>query len=825
VSTDGTTEGHVHPLLAGLNDEQRRAAATIHGPLLILAGAGSGKTRVLTRRIAYLLENGVRPWNILAVTFTNKAAGEMKERVGHLVGEGGKDIWVSTFHSTCVRILRRDITPLGYDRGFVIYDDDDQVRVLKGILAELKLDPKQHPPSMFRQLIDRAKNAMKGPAEAEGANHHFKKVYQLYTDRMKAASALDFNDLVNKVVELWQKHPDVLERWRTKFRYVLVDEYQDTNPAQYALVKLLCDHGERNLAVVGDDDQSIYSFRGADIQNILDFEKDFPNATVVRLEQNYRSTQTILDAASALVKRNTQRKDKTLWTDADRGSPIRVLRAEDENDEAQRVVAEIRRHFGRGRRPADLAIIYRTNAQSRPFEQALMQAKIPHVLVGGKKFYERREVRDLLSYLKLIVNPADDIAFARVINTPTRGLGDKAVQQIADEATRLGVPLRVAARNLGQSSGRVGNALAAFSMMMDTFERMAVLIPPEELVAIVADKTGYRAELEAEKTDEAAGRLENIEALCKAVLEDVPATEDPDGVNGAPPDGPPMPMDKLRAFLDRVSLTGQADELPDEGQGAVTLLTAHLAKGLEYPVVFVVGLVEKCFPHARAERDDEIEEERRLAYVAITRAREELTLTMPGRRLVRPPAGSEQREARWMQTDPSRFLDELPRAVLSGEVPAARAERGGFGGGFGGGFRAPAPPTPPSRPSGIANWIRPPAPPPPRAPLPPSRPLGAPASGPPTSGALGFGAFGAGAPRGAPARPSAPSYPAGMRKLAPDSMEEFKIGVEVFHPLLGAGTISKRDGIPGNPKLTIHFRDHGPRTVFAASAGLEILLP
>ncbi|MDP2313287.1 MAG: UvrD-helicase domain-containing protein, partial [Pseudomonadota bacterium] len=693
-------------LLGGLNPEQRRAAETIHGPLLILAGAGSGKTRVLTRRIAYLLRNGIRPWNILAVTFTNKAAGEMKERVGHLVGADAKDIWVSTFHSTCVRILRRDIEPLGYQRGFVIYDDDDQTRVLKHILAELKLDPKRFPPAQFRSGIDRAKNAMKVPSEKD-ENPYLARVFRMYTERMKAANALDFNDLVNKVVELWQKHPDVLERWRHKFRYVLVDEYQDTNPAQYALIKLLCDHGERNLAVVGDDDQSIYSFRGADIQNILDFEKDFPNATVVRLEQNYRSTQTILDAASALVKRNTQRKDKTLWTDADRGGLIRVMRAEDEAEEAARVVGEIRRLLGT-RRPADIALIYRTNAQSRPFEQALMQARIPHVLVGGKKFYERREVRDLVSYMKLVVNPADDVAFARIINIPTRGLGDKAVEQITAEAHRLGVPMRQAARNLAQQGGRVGNALAAFSMMMDQFERLAVLVPPGDLVVEIADKTGYRAELEAEKTDEAQGRLENIDALSRAVTEDEEPTLDPDGDDQGPP-APVMPMDKLRAFLDRVSLAGQADELPDEGAGAVTLLTAHLAKGLEYPVVFVVGLVEKCFPHARAELEDDIEEERRLAYVAITRAREQLILTMPGRRLVRPPAGSAQREARWMPTEPSRFLHELPRALLTGEVPASASS-------------SYASTRSSNTSSGIAGWARPSVPAaPPRPPTPPMR--------------------------------------------------------------------------------------------------------
>jgi len=778
-------------LLSGLNPEQQRAVEAIHGPLLILAGAGSGKTRVLTRRIAYLLQHSVRPWNILAVTFTNKAAGEMKERVAHLVGEAGRDIWVSTFHSTCVRILRRDIAPLGWTNDFVIYDDDDQTRVLRNILTDLKIDPKRHPPASFRSAIDRAKNAMQAPP-SNAENPHLHKVFTAYEAKMKASNALDFNDLVNKVAELWEKEPAVLEKWRAKFRYVLVDEYQDTNPAQYKLVKLLCDHGERNLAVVGDDDQSIYSFRGADIQNILDFEGDFPNATVVRLEQNYRSTSTILEAASALVKRNTQRKDKTLWTDADKGPLIRVSRCDDDVDEASRIVGEIRRQMGGSRRAADFAIIYRTNAQSRPIEQALVHARIPHVLVGGKKFYERKEIRDIVSYLKLIVNPADDVAFNRVVNTPTRGVGDKALETIAAEADRLKCSLREAARYLGQTSGRLGNALAAFTVMMDRFQMLALQVEPGQLVGIVARDTGYVAELEAESTDEAKGRLENLDALTRAVADELAA--DPLDPEGTP--APSMPIDKLRAFLDRVSLAGQADELPDEGTGAVTLLTAHLAKGLEYPVVFVVGLVEKCFPHARAEREEEIEEERRLAYVAITRAREQLFLSYPDRR--------RSMDGRYEPTLPSRFLRELPRGVLTGDLPPSAASRA---------FVAPAAPTPPSR-SGPPSWMV------------AQRAANAAAAGAPSAPRPPVG----GPPRPPtapvpPPRKLAPKIPEGRRRLQPESLEAFREGVEVFHSMYGAGTISLREGGPSNPQLTIHFRDHGTRKVYAASAGLEILLP
>ncbi len=767
-------------LLDGLNPEQRRAAETIHGPLLILAGAGSGKTRVLTRRVGYLLEQGVRPWNILAVTFTNKAAGEMKERVAQLVGEAAKEVWVSTFHSTCVRILRRDIEPLGYSKNFVIYDDDDQGRVLKQILADLKIDPKRHPPTYYRQQIDRAKNAFEDPSKGGPRADKLPEVFRAFTDRLKVANALDFNDLVNKVVELWEHHPDILARWQDRWRYVMVDEYQDTNPAQYKLVRLLSSR-EPNLAVVGDDDQSIYSFRGADIRNILDFEKDFPQATVVRLEQNYRSTGKILQAASALVKRNQNRKDKTLWTSEGEGEGLRYVPLGDELEEAAYVAGEIGRML-RVRKPSDFAVIYRTNAQSRPIEQALVASRIPHVLVGGKKFYERREVRDLLSYLKLVLNPSDDVAFLRVINVPTRGLGEKAVQSILDEAARAGVPLRTAARTLGRGGGRTGNALAAFSLMMDRFEQLALLEQPGALVQTIAKDTGYLAELEAEATDEAKARIENLQELSRAASDE----EDEDG-NAL------SPIDRLRAFLDRVSLSAQADDLPDEGQGAVTLLTAHLAKGLEYPVVFVVGMAEKCFPHARAELEEEIEEERRLAYVAVTRARERLTLLWPQRR--RGPGGF------WEPTLASRFLKEIPPEVFDGPAPRGASPPGGTTTRFGG-FPA-APPRAPVRTMPAAPST------PPRAPLPPRVPAPTP--------------YGVAAPRPTPPVAS-PPRPEGMRTMVPDSLAELTPGREVLHPQLGIGTIQKREGIPANPRLTIHFRQHGPRTVFAASACLEILL-
>jgi DNA helicase-2/ATP-dependent DNA helicase PcrA len=714
--------------------------------------------------------------------------------VAHLVGAHAREVWVSTFHSTCVRILRRDIEPLGYGRNFVIYDDDDQIRVLKQILADLRIDAKRHPPTYYRQAIDRAKNAFADPGQDGPRADRLPEVWRLYGERLRAANALDFNDLINKVVELWEAHPDVLARWQDRWRYVMVDEYQDTNQAQYRLVRLLAAR-EPNLAVVGDDDQSIYSFRGADIRNILDFEKDFPQATVVRLERNYRSTQKILRAASGLVRRNAQRKDKTLWTEGAEGEGLRFVACADELEEAERVVTDIRGLL-RTRKPADIAVIYRTNAQSRPLEQALVAARIAHVLVGGKKFYERREVRDLVAYLKLLVNPTDDVAFQRIVNVPARGLGDKAQESIAAEAVRRDIPHREAARLLGTTGGRMGNALAALSMLLDRLERLALDLSPGELVMRVARDSGYLAELEAERTDESRGRIDNIGELARA------ADEDPDAVDPAEGEeaGRRAPIDALRGFLDRASLTAQADELPDDGQGAVTLLTAHLAKGLEYPVVFVVGMAEKCFPHARAERDEDIEEERRLAYVAITRARERLTLSWPQRR--RGMGGM------WEPTLPSRFLREIPPEVFDGPAPRPAP-------GVGGGPARPfSPPSPPSWLSGgrgaTATAPRGPIA-PPRAPA----PTGLPAPGE---------ALRRGPAPSAPA-PATVRAPVDRRRMVPDSYEELAPGTEVFHAVLGVGVIQRREGIPSNPRLTIHFKAHGPRTVFAASAPLEILLP
>jgi DNA helicase-2/ATP-dependent DNA helicase PcrA len=781
----------VSSLVEGLNPEQAEAVMTTEGPLLILAGAGSGKTRVLTRRVGYLLESGVRPWNIFAVTFTNKAAGEMKERVRHLVGTTADDVWVSTFHSSCVRILRRDIEPLGFGRNFAIWDDDDQTRTLKQVLLEQNIDPKRMPASNFRSQIDRAKNRLLGHEavaallRANGPSSEWSEkmpaVYAAYEARLKKANALDFNDLIGKVVDLWTQFPEVLERWTNKFQYLMVDEYQDTNAAQYRFIRLLA--GERaNLAVVGDDDQSIYSFRGADIRNILDFEKDFPQAKIIRLEQNYRSTSLILNAASGVVRNNLGRKDKTLRTDAEAGEPLRLFHAPDELAEADMVLTEIRRLIRGGTtwsaagpsaatqtyKPGDFAIIYRTNAQSRAFERVLTEARIPFTLVGGKKFYERREVRDVLAYLRLVLNPADDMSFLRVINVPTRGLGEKAVEGLRMEAAKHGVSLYRAARMTG-GEGRSAKGLTSFCSIIDGISGAVTTMQPGDLVLHVAKMTGYLAELEAENTPESAGRIENIQELARAVAE---SGREFDAQN--PQDDA---YERLASFLDRAALSGQSDELPSE-DGKVTLLTVHLAKGLEYPVVFVVGLTEGCFPHARSESDAEIEEERRLAYVAFTRARERLILTAP--RVRRGMDGSVT------PASLSRFTAEIPIATFGDSPPASLVR--------------PASPTPPA--SFGRAWS---AAPPTRA----GRPLVAAA---PTRAPLS-------------ATMPAPVVPADRRRMSPDSLDAFQPGVDVFHPVLGEGLVSSRDGIPSNPRLTIHFRKHGPRTVFAVSARMDILLP
>lgn len=637
-------------LLEGLNPKQIEAVKTTEGPLLIMAGAGSGKTRVLTHRVAYLMvEKGVNPYNILAITFTNKAAREMKERIGAIMGESAQNVWISTFHSMCVRMLRRDIDRLGYNRNFTILDTTDQLSVIKNILKELNIDSKKFDPRAILGAISNAKNELVDADEYEkSAAGYYEKVvsdvYKEYQRRLRRNSALDFDDLIMVTIQLFERVPEVLEYYQRKFHYIHVDEYQDTNRAQYTLVKLLAARF-KNLCVVGDSDQSIYRWRGADIANILSFEKDYPNANVILLEQNYRSTKKILEAANEVIKNNVNRKPKNLWTDNDDGKEIVYYRAEGEKTEAQFVAGKIKELTEAGKRSrSDIAILYRTNAQSRVMEEVLIKSNIPYNIVGGTKFYDRKEIKDLLAYLRLIANPDDDVSFQRIINVPKRGIGASSVDKISAYANERDLSMF---ESLGEAdfiglSGRAANSAAAFYELIKNFAQMQEFLSVTELVEEVIEKSGYRDMLKAEKSLEAESRLENIEEFL-SVTKSFEAQND----------------DKsLVAFLTDLALVADIDQLDNEGAAsdAVTLMTLHSAKGLEFPIVFLIGMEEGIFPHNRSLIDEEeMEEERRLAYVGITRAEEELYLTNAEMRTL---------YGRTNMNPASRFIDEIPDELL-----------------------------------------------------------------------------------------------------------------------------------------------------------------
>jgi ATP-dependent DNA helicase UvrD/PcrA len=649
-------------LLESLNPTQLDAVEHTEGPLLILAGAGSGKTRVLTHRVAYLLDQGLAaPEEVLAITFTNKAAREMKDRVALLVGPDSRKMWVSTFHAFCARILRVHAEKLGYKREFTIYDGADQVRLVKRCIVELGKDPKRFNPRSFQAQISSAKNVLMAPDDflrnTEGyIAENVAEVYNLYQKRLYENNAMDFDDLIMQTVALLELFPEVRERYQTRFKYIHVDEYQDTNHAQYRLVNILA-AGHRNLCVVGDDDQSVYSWRGADIRNILDFERDYPEAKVVKLEQNYRSTQTILDAANAVVANNASRKPKTLWTAGGEGERIRVFTASDEYAEARFVVSEVERLIEGGASPREISVFYRTNAQSRALEDVLVREGVPYQVVGGVRFYERAEVKDAMAYLLVISNPDDSVSLERIINVPKRGLGNTSVAKLQDYARRNGLSL-YGALSETDAAGLTGAAKKACRGVRDLFEGLRVAameVPPAELIGAVLDESGYRKDLEAEDTVEAESRLENLEELINAAREYERVEFEP----------------TLEGFLQEQALYSDQDSLTSEG-GSVTLMTLHNAKGLEFGHVFVVGMEEGTFPHARSLDEHNLEEERRLAYVGITRARETLTLTHAKLR-----SSWGEREYRM----PSRFLSEIPDEYKSGTVPtlANASGRGGWG--------------------------------------------------------------------------------------------------------------------------------------------------
>jgi DNA helicase-2/ATP-dependent DNA helicase PcrA len=666
-------DDHIAALLDGLNPPQRTAVTHGDGPLLILAGAGSGKTRVLTHRLAYLIHSGrARENEILAITFTNKAAAEMRERVEVLLGHSTRGMWVMTFHAACARLLRAEAPRLGYTRQFTIYDQADSRRLVKRGIDELGIDPKRFTPAAIHNQISDAKNKLRdAEAYRQLVGSFFEQtvadVYEFYERELHRMNAMDFDDLLFRTVNVLELFPEARGRYSAAFRHVLVDEYQDTNHAQYRLLQLLA--GEhRNLAVVGDDDQSIYAFRGADISNILNFRDDFPDAEVVRLEQNYRSTQTILDAANAVISHNRGRMGKTLWTDLGEGDRIKIRELDDEHAEARFVVGEIERLVDEGVSRAEIAVFYRTNAQSRVLEDTLVRREIGYQVIGGTKFYERAEIKDATAYLTVLANPQDAIAFTRVANSPKRGIGQTSLSRVLAHADTMGISVWDAAADPATVPGLGTAAHRAFQRFMSTMatlrDRAADGVPIGDLLEAILHETGYLDALEAERTIEAQGRIENLEELVEVAREfDARAEE------GA---------DTLDAFLQQISLVADADTRRDD-QGLVTLMTLHNAKGLEYPIVFIIGAEEGVFPHSRSLDEGSLEEERRLAYVGMTRAMRDLYLTYARRRAV---FGSQSFGL------PSRFLAEIPPDLV--ESDGAPAAFGGRGAGGGVGSRVPS---------------------------------------------------------------------------------------------------------------------------------------
>ncbi|MGA7829292.1 MAG: UvrD-helicase domain-containing protein [Geobacteraceae bacterium] len=739
-------------LIHNLNPRQKEAVLHGEGPLLILAGAGSGKTRVIVHRIVHLIrKHGVSPRNILAVTFTNKAAAEMKERVEKLL-PGGEVPLISTFHSTCVRILRREIHHLGYSANFAIYDDKDAERLLKDIIRELNLDEKKYPPRMFSSAIDDCKNAGKGPDDLPGGDpvgDKIVRVYAVYQERLRRCNALDFGDLIMLTVRLFESHPEVLDHYRERFQWILVDEYQDTNPIQYRLVRLLA--GERmNLCVVGDDDQSIYRWRGADIRNILDFEKDFPGVMVVKLEQNYRSTQTILTAAGKVVEKNRGRKGKTLWTENPSGERIVHRRLDNEREEARFVTREIERFLNKDGAPSDIAVFYRTNAQSRVLEDALMGAGVSYHMVGGMRFYERMEIKDILAYLKSLDNPADEVSLKRIINTPPRGIGGATFDKVADFAASQGIPfiqaLREASTGTLLSKGP-RTRLADFVNLMDGFADLVDSLPLPELAARIIKDSGYEARLKEDRTDEAKDRLDNLRELL-AALDDFERTAEEKG---------------LSAFLEQVALISDMGR-GEQNRDSVTLMTLHAAKGLEFPLVFMTGMEERLFPHVRALEDPEqMEEERRLCYVGMTRARERLFLTNARRRHF---YGQEQFNS------PSRFLADIPKELLE----VQEEQQAGFGWGS----------SPGRRERGTkSGW----------------------------DDVMEYS-------RTQLQTPATDTFLDNEVQVIPEGDEIF-IGMRVRHSKFGPGTIRKIEGMGDNAKVIVWFDSAGPKKLLMRFAGLE----
>lgn len=636
----------VNTLLEGLNDVQRQAVVTTEGPVQIIAGAGSGKTRVLTHRVAYLLgEKQIHPWNILAITFTNKAAREMKERISQLVGPSAQDIWISTFHSMCVRILRRDIDQLGYASSFTILDTADQLSVIKQVLREENLDPKKFEPRSLLFQISQAKNQLLDATTFRASASGFREevaaqVYERYQQKLRSNQSLDFDDLLMVTVRLFQQIPSVLDYYQKKFQYIHVDEYQDTNHAQYMLMKLLAE-GHHNICVVGDSDQSIYRFRGADIQNILRFEQDYPTAKVIKLEQNYRSTKYILDAANQIITNNSARRPKNLWTDKGEGEKLSLFVADNEHEEAYFIVDTIAKGVREGKKYQDFAVLYRTNAMSRVIEEYMLKANVPYQVVGGIKFYERKEIKDILAYLRVIVNPHDDLSLERIINVPRRGIGATTMEKIRNYAAEQNVSLFSALLEVDYLalSKRIKDSLTGFVQLVQALHQMAEYLSASEMTEEMLSRTDYRQQYKQDKSLEAQARLENIDEFLSVAQEFEQRNEDK----------------SVLGLLTELALVAEVEQ-EEEQLDAVALMTIHSAKGLEFPQVFLVGMEENIFPHSRSLNDDEeMEEERRLAYVAVTRAEEKLYLSRARSRTLYGFSSANL---------PSRFLAEISADLI-----------------------------------------------------------------------------------------------------------------------------------------------------------------
>lgn len=758
-----------------LNSEQKKGVFTTEGPVLLLAGAGSGKTRVLTHRIAYLIDEvGINPYNIMAITFTNKAAGEMKERVDDIVGFGSDSIWVATFHSTCVRILRRHIDFLGYDHNFVIYDTDDQKSLVKDICKKLQIDTKMLKERTILSAISSAKDELISPNEyslSAGGDYRKQKiaaVYQEYQAALKKNNALDFDDLIMKTVELFKNNPEVLANYQRRFKYIMVDEYQDTNTAQFELIRLLAD-AHHNLCVVGDDDQSIYKFRGANIRNILDFEKVYPEAAVIRLEQNYRSTQNVLDAANAVIRNNVGRKAKSLWTDHGEGNKIHFRQFETAYEEAEFVADDIARKKRSGVVDfGECAILYRTNAQARILEERFVKEGLPYDVVGGVNFYSRKEIKDLLAYLKTIDNGRDDLSVKRIINVPKRGIGQTTISKVQDYADGRGISFFEACEEAEQivSIGKSASKLKAFVSMILVFRSKAKLYSLEDLMQEILEVTEYVQELEAADEEEAEARIENIDEFVSKIVYYEETHDEPN----------------LSEFLEEVALVADIDKVDDDGN-KVLLMTLHSAKGLEFEHVYLTGMEDGVFPgyvSIMADDPGEIEEERRLAYVGITRAKEDLTITCAKARMVR---GETQYNA------VSRFVKEIPTELLDNRLPVTR-------------YAAEAEPAPVvSKYNPINNpYSR-------TKPTAYSAPKQTAAENKPFI-AGGIGSFGAmGIQKGAGA--TAMSKP------------DYDIGDRVKHIKYGEGTVTDLEPGPRDYKVTVDFDDAGQKIMYAAFAKLK----